>query len=77
AHNNLATIIIIQGLDLLNESAANALLKPLEEPTQNTFFLMFTRNYSDVLATVNSRSLVYDMKFTQKDKYNYLSYTFD
>lgn len=38
AHNNLAKIIIIQGLDLLNESAANALLKTLEEPTQNTFF---------------------------------------
>lgn len=77
AHNDLAKIIIIQELDLLNESAANALLKTLEEPTQNTFFLMFTRNYNDVLATVKSRSLVYDIKFTQNDKYNYLSYTFD
>lgn len=38
---------------------------------------MFTRNYNDVLATVKSRSLVYDIKFTQNDKYNYLSYTFD
>ncbi|MDE4990314.1 DNA polymerase III subunit delta', partial [Francisella tularensis subsp. holarctica] len=75
AHNNLAKIIIIQGIDLLNESAANALIKTLEEPTQNTFFLMFTRNYSDVLANVKSRSLVYDIKFTQKDNYNYLSYT--
>ena len=77
AHNNLAKIILIEELDLLNESAANALLKTLEEPTKNTFFLMFTRNYSDVLATVKSRSLVYDIKFTQRDKYNYLSYTFD
>ncbi|MDE4961649.1 DNA polymerase III subunit delta', partial [Francisella tularensis subsp. holarctica] len=77
ANKNLAKSIIIQGIDLLNESAANALLKTLEEPTQNNFFLMFTRNYSDVLATVKSRSLVYYIKFTQKDKYNYLSYTFD
>ncbi|MFV9984382.1 MAG: DNA polymerase III subunit delta' C-terminal domain-containing protein [Francisella endosymbiont of Hyalomma asiaticum] len=77
AHNDLAKIIIIQDLDLLNESAANALLKTLEEPTRDTFFLMFTRNYNDVLATVKSRSLVYDIKFTQNDKYNYLSYTFD
>lgn len=77
AHNDLAKIIIIQELDLLNESAANALLKTLEEPTRDTFFLMFTRNYNDVLATVKSRSLVYDIKFTQNDKYNYLSYTFD
>lgn len=77
AHNDLAKIIIIQEVDLLNESAANALLKTLEEPTRDTFFLMFTRNYNDVLATVKSRSLVYDIKFTQNDKYNYLSYTFD
>lgn len=77
AHNDLAKIIIIEELDLLNESAANALLKTLEEPTQNTFFLMFTRNYSEVLPTVKSRSLVYDIKFSQDDKYNYLSYTFD
>ncbi|ORM39125.1 DNA polymerase III subunit delta' [Francisella endosymbiont of Ornithodoros moubata] len=77
AHNDLAKIIIIQELDLLNESAANALLKTLEEPTRDTFFLMFTRNYNDVLATVKSRSLVYDIKFTQNDKYNYLNYAFD
>lgn len=77
AHNNLAKIIIIPELDLLNESAANALLKTLEEPMEDTFFLMFTRNYADVLATVKSRSLSYDIAFNDKDKYNYLSYTFE
>ncbi|AIT09175.1 DNA polymerase III subunit delta' [Candidatus Francisella endociliophora] len=77
AHNNLAKIIIIEELDFLNESAANALLKTLEEPSENTFFLMFTRSYTDVLATVKSRSLVYDIKFSQKDKDHYLKYTFD
>lgn len=77
AHNNLAKIIIIEELDLLNESAANALLKTLEEPTADTFFLMFTKNYTDILPTVKSRSIVYDIKFSQKDKYNYLKYTFD
>ena len=39
AHNNLAKIIVIPELDLLNDSAANALLKTLEEPMGNTFFL--------------------------------------
>ncbi|AFJ43564.1 DNA polymerase III subunit delta' C-terminal domain-containing protein [Francisella orientalis] len=77
AHNNLAKIVIIEELDLLNESAANALLKTLEEPTADTFFLMFTKNYTDILPTVKSRSIVYDIKFSQKDKYNYLKYTFD
>lgn len=77
AHNNSAKIIIIEELSSLNESAANALLKTLEEPTDNTFFLMFTKNYSDILPTVKSRSLIYDIKFNQQDKYKYLNYTFD
>jgi DNA polymerase-3 subunit delta' len=38
---------------------------------------MFTRSYNEVLPTVKSRSLVYDIKFTQEDKYNYLKYTFE
>ncbi len=77
AHNDLAKIIIIPELDLLNDSAANALLKTLEEPNGNAFFLMFTRNYSDVLATVKSRSLSYDIAFDKDDKYKYLNYTFN
>ena len=77
AHNNLAKIIIIPELDLLNDSAANALLKTLEEPNGNTFFLMFTRSYANVLATVKSRSLSYDIAFSNKDKHKYLSYTFE
>lgn len=76
-HNNGAKIIIIEKLELLNDSAANALLKTLEEPTENTFFLMFTNDYYEILDTVKSRSLTYDIFFTEKDKVNYLKYTFD
>ncbi|QLE79696.1 DNA polymerase III subunit delta' [Francisella sp. Scap27] len=77
AHNNLAKIIIIPELSFLNDSATNALLKTLEEPTENTFFLSFTRNFSDILDTVKSRSLTYDISFDDEDKYNYLEYTFE
>lgn len=73
----MAKIIIIPELGFLNESATNAILKTLEEPAENTFFLMFTRNYNNILATVKSRSLTYDISFDQEDKYNYLKYTFD
>ncbi|AXA34249.1 DNA polymerase III subunit delta' C-terminal domain-containing protein [Francisella adeliensis] len=77
AHNDLAKIIIIPELSFLNDSATNALLKTLEEPTENTFFLSFTRNFSDILDTVKSRSLTYDIAFDDEDKYNYLEYTFE
>ena len=77
SHNGLAKIIIIEELELLNDSAANALLKTLEEPAKDTFFLMFTRNYNNILKTVKSRALTYDIGFSQQDKYNYLKYTFE
>ena len=76
-HNNLAKIIIIEELDHLNDSAVNALLKTLEEPPEKTFFLMFTKSFKNILDTVKSRSLVFDIQFTDIDKRNYLQYTFD
>jgi DNA polymerase III subunit delta' len=41
--------------ELLNVSAANALLKLLEEPPNRTVFLLVTHNYDSVLPTIYSR----------------------
>ena len=76
-HNDIAKIVVIESLEFMNDSATNALLKTLEEPTSNTFFLMFTKNYSQVLDTVKSRALNYDIAFTELDCNNYLKYTFE
>jgi DNA polymerase-3 subunit delta' len=76
-HNDIAKIVVIESLEFMNDSATNALLKTLEEPTSNTFFLMFTKNYSQVLDTVKSRALNYDIAFTEFDCNHYLKYTFE
>lgn len=48
-------VIIIQSLELMSESASNALLKTLEEPTPNTYLLMTTSEPQRLLPTILSR----------------------
>ena len=49
--------IIIEQVDKLNENTANKLLKIIEEPPKNYYFLLTTQHVTNVLATVRSRCL--------------------
>ena len=53
-------VFIIDPADLLNAEAANALLKGLEEPPANTYFILITVNVQELLLTVRSRCQVYN-----------------
>ena len=48
-------VIIIDCADDLERSAANALLKSLEEPPANTFFLLISHSSDSLLPTIRSR----------------------
>lgn len=48
-------VIRLTRADRMNNNAANALLKMLEEPTANTFLLLETESLSRLLPTVRSR----------------------
>lgn len=48
-------VVIIPQIELMSESASNALLKTLEEPTPNTYLLMTTNESQRLLPTVLSR----------------------
>ncbi|WP_373487112.1 AAA family ATPase [Blastomonas sp.] len=51
-------VIIIDSADMLERNAANALLKNLEEPPENTIFLLLAHNPGRLLPTIRSRCLV-------------------
>jgi DNA polymerase-3 subunit delta' len=53
-------IYIIDPADALNAEAANALLKGLEEPPENSYFFLITVNVQELLFTVRSRCQVYN-----------------
>ena len=54
-------VILIDAVDELTVAAENAILKLLEEPPQQTLFLLVTHQLSNVLPTVRSRARVEKM----------------
>ena len=52
-------VAAIRGADRLHRTAANALLKTLEEPPSDAFFLLSARRSGDVLPTIRSRCQIY------------------
>ena len=49
-------VVIIEDADRLTDSAANALLKAIEEPNQQTVWLLCAPSTTDVLPTIRSRT---------------------
>lgn len=55
-------IVLIDGVEDMNRNAANALLKSLEEPPQNTLFLLICHAPGQLLPTIRSRCLMLPVK---------------
>lgn len=57
-YSHTSKIVIIQNADLLNIESQNTLLKNLEEPGANNYFILTTPNPASILPTVVSRCSV-------------------
>ena len=55
AGGNGRRIVIVDSVDDMNNNAANALLKVLEEPPENAVFLLVTHQPRSILPTIRSR----------------------
>ena len=49
--------IVIDEVEFINENSVNALLKPLEEPSINNFFILINNQQADLLKTISSRCI--------------------
>lgn len=56
-HEGLARVFIIRRAEELSISAANAILKTLEEPHRGTYFILLTEKVERLLPTILSRTL--------------------
>jgi DNA polymerase-3 subunit delta' len=54
-HEAIYRMVLITDADQMNRQAQNALLKELEEPPENTFFILMARERSGLLPTIISR----------------------
>ena len=55
--SNNPRFTIIDEVEFLNTNSANALLKMLEEPSENNFFILINNQQADLIKTISSRCL--------------------
>lgn len=67
-----AKIVLLSPLESLNTSAANSLLKSLEAPPNNTYFILISYQLNWVETTLKSRSQIITVNFSEQDKSYYL-----
>ncbi len=66
-------VLLIPEADTMTEAAANALLKTLEEPTNNTFLLLITSSANKLMPTILSRCEKHSLALPDlQDSLNYL-----
>lgn len=61
-------IVLIEPADSLNQAASNALLKILEEPPENTLFILVTSQTQKLIATIRSRCQLLDLRGPSLDE---------
>ena len=61
------SIVVIEDIEKMNESASNALLKTLEEPNEGLFILI-TKRQEKLLATIKSRCQIVPFKRLKEDQ---------
>ncbi len=68
--NNQPRIILIDNLENLNLNSTNALLKIIEEPNDNVFFILIHNSNKKIAETLKSRCITYKINFTFTDTLN-------
>lgn len=69
-------VYIINEVELLNQSAANSILKFLEEPDSNTIAIFTTTNIDSVINTISSRCQIIRLKGEKKQENNELVFEY-
>ena len=65
--SNNQRFIIIDEVEFINENSVNALLKSLEEPTNNNFYILINNQQADLLETISSRCLKTNIFLNSKE----------
>lgn len=63
-------IVLIDHVEYLNTSSSNSLLKVIEEPTENTLFILIFNSNKKIRNTLKSRSIEFKKSFSYIDRIN-------
>jgi len=75
--NDKARFILIDNIESLNKNSVNALLKVIEEPNENVFFILINNNQKYILPTLRSRCLTFKINFTFNQSMHVLNQILD
>ena len=67
--NDKPSFILIDNTEYLNKNSINALLKDLEEPNKNTFFILIN-NQKKLLSTLTSRCINFNISLSNRESLN-------
>ena len=68
--NDMARFILIDNVENLNKNSINALLKIVEEPNENVFFILINNSEKNILPTLKSRCLTFKINLTFNQSLN-------
>jgi len=68
--NNMPRFILIDNTENLNKNSVNALLKIVEEPNENIFFILVHNSEKKILPTLKSRCLTFKLNFSFDESVN-------
>ena len=68
--NDSARFILIDNVENLNKNSINALLKVIEEPNENIFFILINNSEKNILPTLKSRCLTFKIHLTFNETLN-------
>ena len=74
--NSKPRFILIDNIEYLNLNSINALLKTLEEPSENTFFILINNN-KKILPTLLSRCINFKISLSKKESIEVCNNLFD
>ena len=72
--SNNPRFVVIDEIEFVNENSMNALLKPLEEPSNNNFFILINNQQADLIKTISSRCLKSNIFLNSQEKKMIINY---
>mgnify|MGYP001180433090 FL=1 len=66
--SNKKKIVLVNDVEKMNINASNALLKILEEPSTNLFFILIHDSHKKLISTINSRCIKFNFFITESEK---------
>lgn len=67
SYNSPKKIFILSGIDQIRKESSNALLKILEEPPQNVYFILLSRTLN-ILSTIKSRTVKFYLESSTNEE---------